>query len=173
MTQDAEPSLVAPAGTVSAFIGLGANLGDAAATLHTALRALSGLPATVLAATSSFYRTAPIEANGPDFLNAVAWLHTALPPAELLARLHDIEAAHQRTRPYRNAPRTLDLDLLLHGGACMDTPTLQLPHPRLHQRAFVLWPLAELAPHLDIPGQGALSDLMAAVAAQRIERLPP
>lgn len=171
MTLAAAPS-TAPAGSTPAFVGLGANLGDAAATLRSALQSLSCLPATVLGPVSSFYRTAPLEAEGPDYVNAVALLHTALTPDALLAQLHAIEAAHQRERPYRNAPRTLDLDLLLYGGACIDTPTLQLPHPRLHRRAFVLLPLAELAPDLDIPGQGPLRDLMATVAGQRIESLP-
>lgn len=153
-----------------AYIGLGANLGDAQVALRAAIDALALLPGTRLAALSSLYRTAPIDASGPDYLNAVAALDTAIEPAALLQALQAIEQAHGRLRPYRNAPRTLDLDLLLHGDAVLDTPTLTLPHPRIAQRAFVLQPLAELAPGLRLPGHGRLDTLLPAVADQRIER---
>lgn len=132
-----------------AYVGLGANLGaDLLATLTQAAQALAGLPDTRLVALSSAWRSAPVDAGGPDFLNAVAALDTALSPLELLDALQAIELAHGRERPYRNAPRTLDLDLLLHGDVHLATPRLTLPHPRLGERAFVLQPLLEIAPEL-------------------------
>lgn len=155
------------------FVGLGANLGDARATLEAALAALAALPDTRLMARSSYYRTAPVDAGGPDYLNAVAELRSSLAPEALLDALQAIEQQHGRERPYRNAPRTLDLDLLLVGALRLDTPRLTLPHPRLHQRAFVLAPLAELAPELAIDGLGDVPTLLAACADQRIERLAP
>jgi 2-amino-4-hydroxy-6-hydroxymethyldihydropteridine diphosphokinase len=121
--------------------------------------------------TSSFYRSAPVDADGPDFINAVAEVRTQLDPHALLAVLLGLEQQHGRQRPYRHAPRTLDLDLLLLADEQIDTPDLQLPHPRLHQRAFVLQPLAELAPDLLIPGRGPLNAWLAASAGQAIERL--
>ncbi|HRD99101.1 MAG TPA: 2-amino-4-hydroxy-6-hydroxymethyldihydropteridine diphosphokinase, partial [Rubrivivax sp.] len=117
------------------------------------------------------YRTAPLLASGPDFLNAVVELATDLEPAALLAALHGIEAAHGRRRPYPNAPRTLDLDLLLYGQRVMDTQALRLPHPRLHERAFVLAPLLDLAPDLVHPTLGGLCAQYAFVRGQAIERL--
>jgi 2-amino-4-hydroxy-6-hydroxymethyldihydropteridine diphosphokinase len=159
--------------SVSAYIGLGANLGEPASALREALLAIAALPDSRLAATSSFYRTAPIDSSGPDYLNAVARLDTCLEPLALLAELQRIEQTHGRERPYRNAPRTLDLDLLLYGDECLTTPALTLPHPRLHERAFVVRPLAEIAPQLSIPGRGRVADLLANVAGQRIDRLPP
>lgn len=154
-----------------AYVGLGANLGDARAALQSALSALEELPGTVLLRASSVWRSAPIDSSGPDYLNAVAELRTTLTPLDLLHRLQAIELAHGRERPYRNAPRTLDLDLLLHGDVTLDTPELTLPHPRAHVRAFVLAPLAELAPGHVIAGRGRVSELLAGVADQRIERL--
>ncbi len=154
-----------------AYVGLGANLGDARAALASALAALAGLADTTLLRTSSVWRSAPIDSSGPDYLNAVAELRTSLAPLELLHRLQSIELAHGRERPYRNAPRTLDLDLLLYDACALETPELTLPHPRAHERAFVLAPLAELVPEIHVPGRGRVSDLLAAVADQRIERL--
>ena len=154
-----------------AYIGLGANLGDARAALSSALAALAGLGETTLLRSSSVWRSAPIDSSGPDYLNAVAELRTSLAPIDLLHRLQAIELAHGRERPYRNAPRTLDLDLLVYGAQSLATPELTLPHPRAHERAFVLAPLAELAPDLVIAGRGRVSDLLAPVADQRIERL--
>lgn len=153
---------------MKAYIGLGANLGDLSATLRAALEALSGLPDSRLLAVSSGWRSAPVDAGGPDFLNAVACLDTALAPLELLDALQAIEQAHGRERPYRNAPRTLDLDLLLIEGQAWSDERLQLPHPRLHERAFVLCPLLELAPELALPGLGRLQTHLAAVADQRL-----
>ena len=153
------------------FIGLGANLGDAAATLAAALDALRALPGTRLVAQSSRWRSAPIDAGGPDYLNAVVELRTTLEPLALLDALQSIEAAHGRQRPYRNAPRTLDLDILAFGDLLTETPRLSLPHPRLAQRAFALAPLLEIDPTLSLPGLGRLDALLAALPPQRIERI--
>ncbi len=155
-----------------AFIGLGANLGDPSAAIEAALREIDALPGTVVVARSALYRSAPLDAGGPDFVNAVAEVRTALGPLEMLHALLCIEQHHGRLRSVRNAPRTLDLDLLLHGRRVMRTPELTLPHPRLHERAFVLRPLAQIAPRLRLPGLGALSPWLARVATQRIEELP-
>lgn len=127
-----------------AFIGMGGNLGDVAARLREALRGLATLPGTQIEAVSGLYRTRPVDASGPDYLNAVAVLQSALGPHELLRALLGLELAHDRERPYQNAPRTLDLDLLWYGAHVCETPTLILPHPRMMQRAFVLVPLAEV-----------------------------
>ena len=153
------------------FVGLGANLGDAQATLKHALVALAALPQTRLVAQSSLYRSAPVQASGPDFINAVVELQTSLQPQSLLQALHAIEAAHGRERPYPNAARTLDLDLLLFGQRVVQEPGLQLPHPRLQERAFVLQPLLELAPLLEHPQFGPLQHLLVDTALQPIERL--
>jgi len=154
-----------------AAIGIGANLGDARATIAAALAELARLPGTALRVASSIYRSAPIDSSGPDYLNAVALLDTALTADALLAELQRIEAGHGRERPYRNAPRTLDLDLLLYGDERIATPALTVPHPRLHERAFVLLPLAEVAPERVVPGRGRVDALVAGVAGQRIDRL--
>jgi 2-amino-4-hydroxy-6-hydroxymethyldihydropteridine diphosphokinase len=164
ITPVAPVSPLAPA-AVSAWIGLGANLGDRQATLRTALSAMGALPDTRVQRVSSLYGSAPVEAGGPDYLNAVVQLSTSLAPQALLAQLQAIERAGGRERPYRNAPRTLDLDILLYGDQVIDTPNLMVPHPRLHERAFVLHPLAELAPEL-VPAHQ-----LANVAAQRINRV--
>ena len=156
-----------------AHIGLGANLGDARATLAAALAALAALPHSSLQQVSSVYRTAPVDAAGPDFFNAVAALHTRLAPLDLLAALQAIEQRFGRQRPYANAPRTLDLDLLLMGGLQLQTPQLTVPHPRLHLRAFVLQPLLEIAPGVAAPGLGQLAAHLPATAGQRLQRLPP
>ena len=153
-----------------AYIGLGANLGDARATLRTVLDQLSAAPGISACRASHFYRTAPVDATGPDYINAVAALDTTLAPLALLDLLQALENQHGRQRPYPNAPRTLDLDLLLHGDIEMDTARLILPHPRLHQRAFVLAPLHELTPDLML-SQGSPADLLAALSDQPIERL--
>jgi 2-amino-4-hydroxy-6-hydroxymethyldihydropteridine diphosphokinase len=158
--------------TVDAWVALGANLGERRAVLDAALTALGNLAHTRLVRHSSLWASPPLDADGPDYLNAVALLQTSLDPFELLAALQSIELTHGRTRAYRNAPRTLDLDLLLHGRAVLETPTLTLPHPRMAARAFVLRPLAELAPDLDIPGQGTLQQCLSRVADQPCEALP-
>ena len=154
-----------------AFVGLGSNLGDRVAALDTALAALAAMPETTLVAHSSYYQSAPLEAPGDDYLNAVARLETALSPLALLRALQAIETGQGRERPFTNAPRTLDLDLLLYDEVQLDSTELTLPHPRLHQRAFVLVPLAEIAPALVIPTHGAVGDLTGGVASQRIAKL--
>ncbi len=148
-----------------AFVAIGGNLGDARATVLRAMDDLATLPRTRVLTRSSLYRSAPVDASGPDFINAVVAIDTALAPHELLAELQRLELDAGRERPYRNAPRTLDLDLLLHGDQSLDTPTLTLPHPRMAQRAFVLLPLAEIAPGRVAPAT------IAQVADQPIERL--
>ncbi|MBS0449561.1 MAG: 2-amino-4-hydroxy-6-hydroxymethyldihydropteridine diphosphokinase [Proteobacteria bacterium] len=156
---------------IRAYIGIGANLGDLAATIRRACDQLAALPETRFVRRSSLYATAPQQATGPDYLNAVVALDTQLGAAELLALLHRIEAEHGRERPYRNAPRTLDLDLLLHGDARIETAALRVPHPRAHLRAFVLLPLLELDPAIVIPGLGAAAAWLPGVADQRIDKL--
>lgn len=156
---------------VRAYVGLGANLGDARAALNAAVNALAALPGTGLVGQSSLYRSVPIDAEGPDFLNAVVALDTTLAAPALLARLHEIETAQGRARPFRHAPRTLDLDLLLWGDLECDGADLTLPHPRLHRRAFVLAPLAELAPELVIPGRGSISIWLERTGAQEVQRI--
>ena len=153
-----------PAAT-TAHIALGANLGDAVATVRAALAALDTLPQTELVAASGLYRTAPLEASGPDFINAVAEVRTTLAPLALLHALQVLELQAGRERPYRNAPRTLDLDVLRYGDLTLETPELTLPHPRMLERAFVLVPLAEIAPALVPPAA------LQAVAGQAITRL--
>ena len=159
--------------TVRAFIGLGGNLGDVRSSLDAAFVALDALPGTQLVATSSLYVSAPHDAAGPDYLNAVAEVSTSLSAHDLLAGLQAIETQAGRERPYRNAPRTLDLDLLLHGAQRIASATLVVPHPRLHERAFVLRPLSEIAPWLVVPGLGPIADLLPNIAGQRIDKLPP
>ncbi len=129
-----------------AYIALGANLGDACATLRSAMAQLAELEHTQVLQCSSLYRTAPVDANGPDFINAVAAIETSLTAPALLQQLQRLEQRAGRQRPYRNAPRTLDLDMLLYGDANIHSASLVVPHPRMHERAFVLVPLAEIAP---------------------------
>ncbi len=156
-----------------AYVALGANLGDPAAALRAALKDLAVTPGVTLKDVSSFYRTAPIESSGPDYVNAVAAVETMLTPLQLLRTLQRIENQHGRVRPAGvvNAPRTLDLDLLLYGEAVIAVPELTVPHPRMHQRAFVLAPLLEMVPDVSIPGLGAAKNFLASVADQAIERL--
>ena len=151
---------------VTAFVGLGANLGDAQQALREALAGIGRMAQTTLVRSSRIYRSAPVDAGGPDYLNAVAQVQTRLSPQQLLAQLQALEQAAGRERPFRNAPRTLDLDLLLFGGARIASATLTVPHPRLRERAFVLLPLQELAPQLVSPEE------LQAVAHQRIAALP-
>lgn len=150
---------------VTAYVALGANLGQPMQAVRDALLRLRELPETALTRHSSLYRTAPVDSAGPDYINAVAEIQTRLSAPELLAHLQELEREAGRKRPYRNAPRTLDLDLLLFGAARIDSADLQVPHPRMHQRAFVLVPLAEIAPGRVAP------ELIAAVAGQAIARI--
>jgi 2-amino-4-hydroxy-6-hydroxymethyldihydropteridine diphosphokinase len=160
---------------MDAWVGLGANLGDRRATLEAALDALRTLPRTRLVARSRPWASAPVGAVGPDYLNAVARLDTSLDARTLLARLQAIEARFGRERPFPNAPRTLDLDLLLFGDAAIalpadaDGPALVVPHPRLHERAFVLRPMAEVDADVAIPGRGTVRQCLPRVADQRCE----
>lgn len=159
-------------GTVTrVYVGLGANLGDARATLSAALEALARLPRSRRVAVSSVYRSAPVDAGGPDYLNAVAALDTTLGAPELLRHLQAIELQHGRERPYRNAPRTLDLDLLLYGEQALVDEALTVPHPRMHLRAFVLRPLLEIAPAIVLPGLGPAAGLLDGIAGQAIARV--
>lgn len=154
------------------FVALGANLGDPLATVKSAIEHLRALPASRCGAISSFYRTVPVGlAHQPDFINAVVEMFTVLPAPTFLDSLFAIETRFGRRRSVKNAPRTLDLDLLLYDETVSTAPELTLPHPRLHERAFVLAPLAEIAPQLEIPGRGAVGTLLARCAGQRIERL--
>lgn len=154
-----------------AYVGIGANLGDARANVDDAVARLGLLPASRLLRTSPYYRSAPIDASGDDYVNAVAAIDTRLPADALLLALHAIEADHGRERPYRNAPRTLDLDLLLYGDSVIATDTLTVPHPRMLERAFVLRPLLDIAPAIAVPGHGRAASFFSAVSKQEIERL--
>jgi len=153
------------------FVGLGANLGDAVHSVRAALLQLGSLPRTVVVAASSLYRSAPLDADGPDYVNAVAELRTELEPDELLVQLQALEQRFGRQRPHRNASRTLDLDLLYFGERRIASPALSVPHPRLHERAFVLAPLSELAPGLPCPSGLDVAQTLALRAAQRIHRI--
>lgn len=158
------------AGTARAYIGLGANLGDSAATLRTVLTELAGADGILAVTASPFYRSAPVDATGPDFVNAVAALDTTLAPLALLDLLQALEQRHGRQRPYKNAPRTLDLDLLLHGDAMLAHQRLVLPHPRMQLRAFVLRPLRDLAPTLTLAGRD-IDAWLGDITDQPIERI--
>jgi 2-amino-4-hydroxy-6-hydroxymethyldihydropteridine diphosphokinase len=158
--------------TICAFIGLGANLDDPRAHVERAFEDLSRLPESTLVARSSLWRSAPVGyAQQPDFINAVAKLDTALSADALLDQLHAVEAAHGRERSFANAPRKLDLDLLLYGREERNSSRLTLPHPRMHERAFVLKPLLEIEPGIEIPGHGKAKDCLAALADQTCERM--
>ena len=153
-------------GGVTAYIGLGANLGDARASVLLAIDAIAAVAQTTLRHRSGLYRSAPVDAVGPDFINAVVEVSTTLTAPALLDELHTLERAAGRTRPYHHAPRSLDLDLLLYGDASISSSTLTIPHPRMNQRAFVLRPLAQIAPNRVIAAQ------LDATANQAIERVP-
>ncbi len=156
----------------TAFIALGSNLDNPEAKVQQGIAALAELPQTRLLAASSLYRSAPVgHADQPDFVNAVAQLATVLAPQDLLAALLAIEHDFGRERTFRNAPRTLDLDLLLYDEQCINEPELAVPHPRMHQRAFVLAPLVEIAPTCVIPGIGPAADWLARCADQALVRL--
>jgi len=159
-----------PAAT--AFIGLGSNLADPLVQVRQALVELDSIPGTRVTARSSFYRTSPVGLlEQPDFINVVASVRTTLKPQALLAALLAIENRHGRRRSMRNAPRTLDLDLLLYGEQILGQDGLTLPHPRLQERAFVLAPLAEIAPDAMVPGRGRVQDLLARVDCNGVSRI--
>jgi 2-amino-4-hydroxy-6-hydroxymethyldihydropteridine diphosphokinase len=156
-----------------AYIGLGANVGEPSTHLRAAMQALARLPQTSVTACSSLYRSAPVGmTQQPDFVNAVCALDTGLSAPTLLQALLDIEKEHGRVRgAQRGGPRTLDLDLLLFGAERVQTPDLTLPHPRMHERRFVLLPLSEIAPMLEIPGHGMVLGLLKTCGGQWVERL--
>lgn len=152
--------------TVTACVALGGNLDDPRTQVERGFAALAALPHTTLSARSRLYRTPPWGVvDQPDFINAAARLDTSLSPRELLDALHAVEVRAGRVRAIRNGPRILDLDLLLYGGRIIDEPGLVVPHPRLHERAFVLLPLADVAPELDVPGHGRVHELLAHIDA--------
>jgi 2-amino-4-hydroxy-6-hydroxymethyldihydropteridine diphosphokinase len=155
-----------------AYIGLGSNLADPVVQVQGALRALDTLPHTRLLAQSSFYRSAPVGyRDQPDFINAVAKVETDLGARELLDALLELEQHKGRTREFLNAPRTLDLDVLLYDDLIHHEHGLTVPHPEMHRRAFVLLPLLEIAPDCVIPGVGRAAEAMRACADQALERL--
>jgi len=155
-----------------AFIGLGSNQRDPQAQIEAALAKLDALPHTRVVKRSSLYRTAPVGYGPqPDFVNAVAQVETAMPAERLLEEMQSIEKQHGRERPFRNAPRTLDLDLLLYGELKLESEALIVPHPRMHERAFVLEPLVEIAPDIVIPGAGPAKQRLQDCAGQDVERL--
>ena len=155
-----------------AYVGIGSNLDDPRVHVLEAFQDLDRLPHTRLVKKSSLYRSAPLGyADQPDFINAVAQLETGLPAERLLAELQQVEARHGRQRSFANAPRTLDLDLLLYGGLELRTAILETPHPRMHERAFVLQPLLEISPEVAIPGRGPAKALLDACTNQKTERV--
>jgi 2-amino-4-hydroxy-6-hydroxymethyldihydropteridine diphosphokinase len=155
-----------------AYVGLGSNLDEPRAQVSRAFEELARLPRTRLSARSSLYRSAPLGyAAQPEFINAVAAVDTELGASELLHQMQALEARHGRTRSFANAPRTLDLDLLLFGDQRIDAPGLIVPHPRMHERAFVLRPLAEIEPQASIPGHGSAMACLAGCADQKVERI--
>lgn len=157
-----------------AFVALGANLDDPVRQIETAMVELSGLAGTTLTARSGLYASRPSGyADQPDYVNAVARLDTSLSPRDLLTHLLDIERLHGRERTFRNSPRTLDLDILLYDEQCLDEPGLHVPHPRMHERAFVLLPLAEIAPEARLPGHGSVSDALSGVVRDSVRLLTP
>ena len=157
---------------IVAYVGIGSNLDQPADQVRRALQELGTIRDTQLRAQSSLYRSAPVgHAAQPDFVNAVAALETGLAADELLVELKAIEKRHGRERSFKDAPRTLDLDLLLFGNATLRSADLILPHPRMHERAFVLEPLLEIAPDAAIPGHGAARERLAQCAGQRVQRM--
>lgn len=159
-----------------AYVGIGSNLGGPRLQIESALADLGRLPRTRLLRCSSLYRSVPLglaqgQATQPDYLNAVARLDTEIGAESLLGELQGIERRHGRERGLPNAPRTLDLDLLLYGEHVLDSPQLILPHPRMHERAFVLAPLVEIEPQAQVPGHGAVRELLAVCSGQRVERI--
>ena len=156
---------------VTAYVALGSNLEDPVRQLRSGLEALGKLPHTRVVRASSFYRSAPVGyADQPDFVNAVAAIETELAPRALLDELLAIERHHGRVRDFPNAPRTLDLDIVAYGDRIVDEPGLAIPHPRMHERAFVMVPLAEIAPDAVIPGRGTVSALAADVDRASVTR---
>jgi len=160
--------------TARAFIAFGANLGDPVSAYREAIRSVDALPRTHVLRFSSLYLSAPVGVSGqPDYTNAVLEIETALPARDLLSALLDIERDGGRTRESHHAARTLDLDLLLYDDLIIVSPSLCIPHPRMHRRAFVLLPLTEIAPDITIPGHGLAHALLPNVADQAVSRIHP
>ena len=158
---------------ITVFVALGSNLDDPRAQVRSGLRALAALPRTRLVRESSLYLNPPVGYRGqPDFINAVAMIETRLAPRALLEALLEIERAHGRVRDFPNAPRTLDLDIVLYGDLRVHEPGLTIPHPRMLERAFVLVPLAEIAPEAVVPGGRRVADLVKRVDATGLVKLP-
>lgn len=158
---------------ITAYIGIGSNLGDAVANVQAAIACLNTLAKSKLTKQSSLFKSAPIDADGDDYINAVVQLKTTLPAKDLLQELQAIEQNFGRERPYQNAPRTLDLDILLYGEQKIASESLQVPHPRLTQRAFALIPLLQLDPLITIPGQGPAHMFTPDLAGQEIQKFTP
>ena len=157
---------------ITAFIALGSNLDDPQQQIRNGLRELAAMPETRLVSASSLYRSAPVGyRDQPDFVNAVACIETKLKPRALLDHLLAIERRHGRMREFPNAPRTLDLDIVLYGGLTLREPGLTIPHPRMHERAFVIVPLAEIAPEATVPGRGSVRELLRSGDAASIVKL--
>ena len=155
-----------------AFVALGSNLQDPQAQVERALQTIANTANITLIKASSLYKTAPVGyENQPDFINAVAEIETDLNPIALLQTLLEIETQHGRERPFPNAPRVLDLDVLLYEGVSTNTPELTLPHPRMHNRGFVMLPLAEIAPKINIGNHGYADDLAAKCDNQGVSKL--
>lgn len=155
------------------YIALGANIGQPADQVREGMEALAMLRNTRLCAVSSLYRSAPVgHVEQPDFINAVALIETALEPRALLEALLAIEQRFGRRREFQNAPRTLDLDILLYAERAVDEPGLTIPHPRMHERPFVIVPLAEIAPEVNIPGHGSARELAAGAPSDSVAKLP-
>lgn len=155
-----------------AVIALGSNLENPVQQVEAALAAIAALPGVALLRRSSCYQTAPVGyADQPDFINAVCEVETTLAPQALLVALLEVEQAFGRVRTFRNAPRVLDLDLLLVEGVVLDTAFLTLPHPRMHQRAFVMLPLAEMAADMQVGAHGAAADIAAGLDPAGVKRL--
>ena len=156
----------------AACVALGANIGKPLRQIEAGFAALDALPGTRLLTRSSLYRSAPVGyADQPDFINAVAMIETDLSPHVLLAALLDVERAHGRIRDFPNAPRTLDLDIVLYGDLVLHEPGLTIPHARMLERAFVMVPLAEIAPDVHVPGRGRVGDLAARLDAGSVAQL--
>lgn len=154
-----------------AYLGIGANLGDARASVLAAIAGIAQMRLTKLIASSSLYGSAPVDSSGDDYVNAVVSISTGLSPQELLAEIQALELAHGRERPYRNAPRTLDLDILLYDELQIQQTDLEIPHPRMTERAFVLLPLLEIQADIHIPGKANAGSYLPGVANQVICKL--
>jgi 2-amino-4-hydroxy-6-hydroxymethyldihydropteridine diphosphokinase len=156
---------------IAAYVGIGSNLGDARGNVQRAILRLDKLPDSRLSGQSSLFRTAPVDAGGDDYINAVACVETRLPAPRLLRELQAIERDFGRERPYPNAPRTLDLDILLYGQQSILADSLTVPHPRLTERAFALIPLLQIDPLIAIPGKGPAHSFVPGVAGQAIRKV--